>query len=81
MRTIEKKGLEEMAKEAGIDLWKLPFRDVRPERLEYLKDHPMEVPMKKRPNAMKNPDKIANSKKKPLIGRYVDGRIYYTRDY
>ena len=31
-KTIEKKGLAVMAKEAGIDLWKLPFEDARPQR-------------------------------------------------
>ncbi len=32
MKTIEKKGLQIMANEAGLDLWKLPFEDARPQR-------------------------------------------------
>ncbi len=32
MKTIEKRGLQVMANEAGINLWKLPFEDARPER-------------------------------------------------
>lgn len=43
LRTIEKNGLDKMAKDAGIDLWKLPFVDMRPERKAYLLEHPMEV--------------------------------------
>lgn len=43
LRTIEKVGLEKMAKEAGIDLWNLPFKDERPQRKAYLLEHPMEV--------------------------------------
>lgn len=72
-----------MAKEAGIDLWKLPFKDARPERLQYKEEHPMEVPLPKPgPYAIKNPEKIARSKKKPLKGIYLPGgRIEWTRDY
>jgi hypothetical protein len=33
-----------MAKEAGIDLWKLPFEDARPERLAYLEQNKGKVP-------------------------------------
>lgn len=43
LRTIEKVGLDKMAKKAGIDLWKLPYEDCRPERIAYLKEHPMQV--------------------------------------
>lgn len=72
-----------MAKEAGIDLWKLPFKDARPERLQYKQEHAREVPLPKPgPYAIKNPEKIANFKKKPLKGVYLDGgRIMWTRDY
>jgi hypothetical protein len=34
-----------MAKEAGINLWKLPFEDVRPERLAYLAENKGKVPV------------------------------------
>lgn len=33
-----------MAREAGIDLWKLPFEDARPQRLQYLADNQGKVP-------------------------------------
>lgn len=39
-----KNGLDAMAKEAGIDLWKLPFEDARPERLAYLEQNKGKVP-------------------------------------
>jgi len=72
-----------MAKDAGIDLWKLPFKDARPERLQYKEEHPMEVPLPKPgPYALKNPELIKKSKKKPLKGIYLPGgRIEWTRDY
>jgi large subunit ribosomal protein L28 len=44
LKTVEKNGLDVMAKEAGIDLWKLPFEDARPERLQYLADNKGKVP-------------------------------------
>lgn len=40
MKTIEKRGLQSMADEAGIDLWKLPFEDARPQRKEWLAANP-----------------------------------------
>ena len=45
IKTIEKNGLDIMAQEAGIDLWKLPFVDVRPERLQYLAENKGKVPV------------------------------------
>ena len=80
IKTLEKKGLQAMAKEAGLDLWKLPFQDARPERLEWVAAQPKRPPMAKNPRKMKNPEKIAASKKTPLIGEYVVGnRIAYRR--
>merc|ERR1719387_3476673 len=35
IRTIEKKGLSVVAKAAGVNLLKQPFKDLRPQRLEY----------------------------------------------
>ncbi|GMH41264.1 hypothetical protein BSKO_09174 [Bryopsis sp. KO-2023] len=82
LRTIEKKGLNKMADDAGIDLWKLPFVDCRPERIQYLKEHPMEVPTKKNPGnkKMKNPERLAASRKTPVMAKYLDGRIVYVRE-
>ena len=45
MKTIEKKGLQCMAKEAGLDLYSLPFVDARPERQEWLAKQPKHPPM------------------------------------
>lgn len=36
-------------------------------------------PMAKNPRAMKNADKLAASKKTPLVARYVHGKIAYVR--
>ncbi len=40
IKTVEKRGLQVMADEAGIDLWKLPFEDARPQRKEWLASNP-----------------------------------------
>lgn len=36
-------------------------------------------PMAKNPRAMKNAEKLAASKKTPLVARYVHGKIAYVR--
>ncbi|KAL4441514.1 hypothetical protein ABPG77_002018 [Micractinium sp. CCAP 211/92] len=79
IKTVEKRGLQVMADEAGIDLWKLPFEDARPQRKEWLASNPQNPPMAKNPRAMKNADKLAASKKTPLVARYVHGKIAYVR--
>lgn len=80
LRTIEKKGLNAMAKDAGIDLWKLPFTDCSEARRAYKERVGKQVPMAKNPRAMKNEEKLANSKKKPMLARYELGRIVYYRE-
>ena len=45
MKTVEKKGLQAMAKAAGLDLYSLPFEDARPQRLEWLAQQPTHPPM------------------------------------
>ncbi len=45
MKTVEKRGLQVMAKEAGIDLYSLPYVDARPERQEWLAQQPKYPPM------------------------------------
>jgi large subunit ribosomal protein L28 len=45
IKTIEAQGLDALAAEAGIDLWKLPFQDARPERLQYLAENKGKVPV------------------------------------
>jgi large subunit ribosomal protein L28 len=79
MKTVEKKGLQTMANEAGIDLWKLPFEDARPQRTEWLAQQPKVPPMAKNPRQMKNPEKLAASRKTPMEARYVSGKIAYVR--
>ena len=68
-----------MAQEAGIDLWKLPFEDARPERLQWKAANPAQPPMAKNPRKMKNAEKLAASKKAPLVARYSYGKIEYVR--
>jgi large subunit ribosomal protein L28 len=79
LKTVEKKGLQAMANEAGIDLWKLPFEDARPARLEWLAANPAKPPMAKNPRKMKNAEKLAASTKTPLVARYTYGKIEYVR--
>mmetsp|Transcript_5057 Transcript_5057/g.12750 ORF Transcript_5057/g.12750 Transcript_5057/m.12750 type:complete len:192 (-) Transcript_5057:155-730(-) len=79
MKTLEKKGLTTMAEEAGINLWKLPFTDVSEARKKFLAENSGAVPVKKNPRQMKNPEKLAASKKAPMQARYVDGRIEWYR--
>eukprot|EP00775_Hariotina_reticulata_P005948 gene5948-6187_t len=73
IKSIQKNGLEVMAKDAGIDLWKLPFEDARPERLQYLAENKGKVPVAVNPRAMKNKAKIAASKKQPRYPVYEEG--------
>lgn len=79
IKTLEKKGLDKMAKEAGINLWKLPFEDARPQRLEYLANTTRKPPMPQNRRKMKNPEKLAASKKTPLVAEYVYGKVAYVR--
>merc|ERR1712224_473749 len=81
IRTIEKKGISSLAKNTGIDLRKLAFDDVRPARLLYLTQNPMQVPRAKNPkNKMKNSERLAASLKKPILPCYIDGCIFWLRD-
>lgn len=83
LKTIEKKGLNAMAREAGLDLSKLPYTDVSKNRLEYLASRESAPPMpcKIAVRRMQNPEKLAASKKKPLVAKYLLGnRVYLTRD-
>ncbi|KAL0029861.1 hypothetical protein WJX77_004336 [Trebouxia sp. C0004] len=84
LKTIEKKGLNAMAREAGLDLSKLPYTDVSKNRLEYLAKREPAPPMPRKIalRRMKDPEKLAASKKKPLVAKYLLGnRVYLTRDY
>jgi large subunit ribosomal protein L28 len=81
IKTIDKVGLSTMAMHAKINLWKLPFKDARPLRLEFLRTKSLHVPRpKSRKNNMKNPVRLAASQKKPMVPRYVCGRIFWIRD-
>jgi large subunit ribosomal protein L28 len=76
MKTVEKNGLQAMADEAGIDLWKLPFVDARPARREWLAaNQPQQPRLAKNARKMKNADKLAASTKTPLVARYVSGKV------
>ncbi|KXZ48158.1 hypothetical protein GPECTOR_30g254 [Gonium pectorale] len=80
IKTLEKNGLGAMAAEAGIDLWKLPFEDARPQRKAYLAENQGKVPVASNPRAMKNPEKLAASKKQPKYPVYEEGgRIVFIR--
>merc|ERR1712193_115588 len=80
IRTIKKRGLSALAQVAGINLWKKAYEDVRPERLDYLAKHPLQVPRPKKPkNEMSNPDRLRSSTKKTLVPCYIDGSIFWIR--
>lgn len=85
IKTLEKKGLQVMAKEAGIDLYKLPYTDVSPARKAWLAEHhkgnPAQPSKIGKSRRMKNPEKLAASQKRPLQARYLaGGRVILTRD-
>jgi hypothetical protein len=60
-------------------LWKLPYTDVGDARKKYVTKNAGAVPVAKNPRKMKNPEKLAASKKAPMQARYVDGRIEWYR--
>merc|ERR1712224_523110 len=71
-------GLSAMANKFAINMWKLPFKDVRPNRLTYLAEKKMQVPRPKNPkNKMTNQARINASRKQQVIPRYIDGRIFW----
>ena len=86
LKTVEKRGLAVMAKDAGLDLYSLPYTDARKERQEWLAAQPVVPPQSKKrvgsSRRMLNPEKLAASTKAPLVARYVLGgpRVVLTRD-
>ena len=86
LKTVEKRGLAAVAKDAGLDLWSLPYVDARPARVNWLKDQPIVPPQSAkrvgRSRKMRNAEKLAASAKAPLVARYVLGgpRVQLTRD-
>lgn len=80
IKTLEKKGIAEMASEAGINLWQLPYEDARPQRKAYLAENKGKVPVAVNPRAIKNAEKLAASKKQPRYPVYEEGgRIVWIR--
>jgi hypothetical protein len=78
MKTLEQRGLQSMAAEAGIDLFKLPYNDVSQSRLEWLKENHKGYPAQPKKKIgksrrMTNPEKLAASSKRPLVARYLAG--------
>lgn len=85
IKTLEKKGLQAMARDAGVDLAQLQYNDVSPARLNWLKENSKGYPAQPKKigksRRMKNPEKLAASKKRPLQARYLAGsRVILTRD-
>lgn len=81
LRTVDRRGLQAMADEAGINLWRLPFRDARPGRREWLAANaPHNPPERKRLARMRNPAKLAASRRSKRVPRYYMGRIVYIRE-
>lgn len=70
IKTIEKKGLGVMAKEAGIDLSKLPYQDARPARLEWIANPENNKPaVKKNKRACLNPETAGKNKPPRAYGK------------
>merc|ERR1712083_938244 len=81
IRTVDRKGLDTLAKGFGINLWKLPFKDMRQKRLEYLATRPIKVPCpKESKNTMKDSKCSDKSSVKKIIPSYIDGRIFWVRE-
>merc|ERR1711870_102878 len=76
IKTIDKKSLSILVKKNGIDLWKMPFKDYRSQRLEHLEKDILQVPIKK---SIKNTEKLKNPDSKPMVPRYIGGRIFWIR--
>ena len=66
IKSVEKKGLAVMAKEAGLDLSSLPYTDAGKARTEWLAAQPVVPPQSKKrvgsSRKMKNPEKLAASR-------------------
>jgi large subunit ribosomal protein L28 len=77
MKTIDKRGLQVMAEEIGLDLNKLPYKDVSPERLKELaemrKTGKVEMPAGWKPKDDGHP-------KGPKVPRFIDQRIFWVRE-
>merc|ERR1711920_1095826 len=81
IRTIDKNGVSAVAKKAGIDLWKLRFENCRPERLKRSITKIPQVPRPEIPKSkMKNPARLSASRKKPMVPRYIGGRVFWIRE-
>ena len=86
LKTVEKRGLAAVAKDAGLDLSTLPYVDARPARVNWLAEQTVAPPQSKtrvgRSRKMRNAEKLAASTKTPLVARYVLGgpRVQLTRD-
>ena len=84
IKTVELKGLQRVAKDNGVDLTKFPYTDMRPGRREWLAAREeIKPPMNKNwlgnSRRMKNPEKLAASRKQPLEARYLSGRVVLLR--
>ena len=84
IRTVELKGLQRVAKDNGVDLTKFPYTDMSPGRRDWLAAREeIKPPMNKnwlgKSRRMKNPEKLAASKKQPLEARYLSGRVVLLR--
>jgi len=84
IRTVELKGLQAVAKDNGVDLTKFPYNDMRPQRREWLAareevNPPMNKNWMGNSRRMKNPEKLAASKKQPMVARYLAGRVVLLR--
>ncbi len=84
IKTVELKGLQRVAKDNGVDLTKFKYTDMSKNRREWLAAREeINPPMNKdwigNSRRMKNPEKLAASRKQPLVARYIAGRIVLRR--
>lgn len=86
MKTLDKKGLDVMAREAGLNLWLLPHKKFDPEREEWKKQNPypaQQLPtrFKKRkkwqlPNSLRGAKAfVSDEESRPMVGDVVNGKF------
>lgn len=86
MKTLDKKGLDVMAREAGLNLWLLPHKKFDPQREEWKKQNPypakqLPTRFKKRkkwqlPNSMRGAKAfVSDEESRPMVGDVVNGRF------
>lgn len=88
IKTLDKKGIEAMAKEAGLNLWELPHKKYDPSREKWKEENP--YPAKQMPKRLKSRRKskwllpnsmrgekafVPEEESRPMVGEVINGRF------